>query len=555
MPPKRERNEGGVPPEGNELNPNIAGNGKKKRLLRLLTWRRWKNPEPPARGRFSLRPIPWKRVGLLLLLASAVGLLLPAQALGMSLLVIILLAILFEFATANIRKFSPDDRDLLFLTLLLLALLAVTKASLAVFPLIGQALPEIPPSAYVYGIGIAAGAILVRIVLNSETALVFSLVTGTFAGWLMDNSSFFAIYFFIGSVVGAHSVGYAEDRTIVVKAGAKVGVVNVLTILCQNLISHHWVLSEMGFSLLFGFLGAVVAALLVLGVLPVVEWVFGYTTNIKLLELANLNHPLLKQMILEAPGTYHHSVIVSTLAETTARSVNANPLLARVSAYYHDIGKITKPLYFVENQGQHENKHDKLAPSMSSLVLVSHVKDGLELAREYGLGKKISNIIQQHHGTGLISFFYQKAKDQEDPELEQVEEGDYRYPGPKPQTKEAGLVLLADAVEAASRTLQEPTPARLQGLVQKIINNIFTDGQLDECELTLKDLHQIAKSINPILAGLHHHRVDYPASGAKENSGKKKNDGDLHKQPAKTGRDRNPEDKKSGEEDIKRLGL
>ena len=534
---------------------NIAGNGKKKRLPRFLTWRRWKIHEPFARARFSLRPIPWKRVGLLLLLASAVGLLLPARALGMSLLVIILLAILFEFATANIRKFSPDDRDLLFLTLLLLALLALTKTSLAVFPLIGQVLPEIPPSAYVYGIGIAAGGMLVRIVLNSETALVFSLVTGIFAGWLMDNSFFFAIYFFIDSVVGAHSVGYAEDRTIVVKAGAKVGVVNVLMILCQNLISHHWAFSELGFNLLFGFLGGVVAGLVVLGVLPVVEWIFGYTTNIKLLELANLNHPLLKQMILEAPGTYHHSIIVSTLAETAARSVNANPLLARVSAYYHDIGKITKPLYFVENQGQHENKHDKLAPSMSSLVLVSHVKDGLELAREFGLGKKIGSIIQQHHGTGLISFFYQKAKSQEHPELEQVEEGDYRYPGPKPQTKEAGLVLLADAIEAASRTLQEPTPARLQGLVQKIINNIFTDGQLDECELTLKDLHQIAKSINPILAGLHHHRVEYPASGVKENGGKKKNDGDLHKQPAKTGRDRNPEDKKSGEEDIKRLGL
>jgi membrane-associated HD superfamily phosphohydrolase len=192
---------------------------------------------------------------------------------------------------------------------------------------------------------------------------------------------------------------------------------------------------------------------------------------------------------------------------------------------------------------------------MSSLVLISHVKDGLELAREYGIGKKIGNIIQQHHGTSLISFFYQKAKDQENPEMEQVEEGAYRYPGPKPQTKEAGLVLLADAVEAASRTLLEPTPARLQGLVQKIINSIFTDGQLDECELTLKDLHQIAKSFNPILGGLHHHRIDYPAPAAKEHIGKKKNNGDLHKQPAKTGRDRYPEDKKGGEEDLKRLGM
>ncbi len=537
---------------------NSTENGafrNKTSFSRFFTRRVHKDSQQPASRGWSGRKFPWKRIGLLLLLASSVGLLLPAHALGTSLLVILLLAMLFEFATENIRKFSPDDKDLLCLTLLLVFMLAVTKVSLAVFPIIGNALPEIPPSAYVYGIGIAAGAMLVRIVLNSETALAFSVVASMFAGWLMDNSFFFSVYFFIGSVVGAHSVGYCEDRGTLVKAGARVGLVNVLTILCQNLIGHQWVFSEVGFNLLFGFLGGVVAALVVLGILPIVEWVFGYTTNIKLLELANLNHPLLKKMILEAPGTYHHSIIVSTLAETAARSVNANPLLARVSAYYHDIGKINKPVYFVENQGRHENKHDKLAPSMSSLILISHVKEGLELAREYRLGQRISNIIQQHHGTNLISFFYQKAKDQEDPEMEQVQEGAYRYHGPKPQTKEAGLVLLADAVEAASRTLLQPTPAHLQGLVQKIINSIFTDGQLDECELTLKDLHQIAKSFNPILAGIHHHRVEYPAPAAKDSTGKKKNNGNLHKQPAKTGRDRYPENKKGGEEDLKRLGM
>jgi putative nucleotidyltransferase with HDIG domain len=339
------------------------------------------------------------------------------------------------------------------------------------------------------------------------------------------------------------------------KAGAKVGLANVLAILCQNLIGHRWIFPEAGFDLLFGFLGGVVAAGVVLGTLPLVEWIFGYTTNIKLLEMANLNHPLLKKMILEAPGTYHHSVIVSTMAEAAARSVNANPLLARVSAYYHDIGKINKPLYFVENQGSEENKHEKLAPSMSGLILISHVKDGLELAREHKLGKKISSIIQQHHGTGLISFFYQKAKDQENPQMQQVDERDYRYHGPKPQTKEAGLVLLADAVEAASRTLQQPTSARLQGLVQRMINNIFTDGQLDECELTLKDLHQIAKSFNTILTGIYHHRVEYPAPAAKETTAKKRNNGDFHKQSSKADRDRYPEDKKNGEEDLKRLGM
>jgi putative nucleotidyltransferase with HDIG domain len=534
---------------------NNGGYRKKRPLTKLITLVKRKIAAQPGGKRGGLRQFPWRRISLLLLLASSVGLLLPAQALGISLLVFLLLAILFEFAAANIRKFSPNDKDLLFLTLLLVALLFVTKVSLVVFPFVGQALPEIPPSAYVYGIGIAAGAMLVRIILNSETALVFSVVASPFAGWLLGNNFFFSVYFFIGSVVGAHSVAYCEDRSILLKAGAKVGLVNVMTILCQNLIGQKWVFPEVGFDLLFGFLGGEVAAVVVLGTLPLVEWVFGYTTNIKLLEMANLNHPLLKRMILEAPGTYHHSVIVSTMAETAARSVNANPLLARVSAYYHDIGKISKPLYFVENQGSQENKHDKLAPSMSSLILISHVKDGLELAREHKLGEKICSIIQQHHGTSLISFFYQKAKDQEDPEIAQVDERAYRYHGPKPQTKEAGLVLLADAVEAASRTLLQPTPARLQGLVQRIINNIFTDGQLDECELTLKDLHQIAKSFNTILAGIHHHRVEYPLPAAKESHGKKRNNGDFHKQPAKSGRDRPPEDKKSGEEDLKRLGM
>lgn len=511
-------------------------------------------PAPlPLEGVF--RKGPWRRVGLLLLLASVVGLLLPAPALGTSFLVIILLAFLFEFATDNIRKFSPGDKDLLFLTLLLVAMLAVTKTSVALFPLIGQALPEIPPNAYLYGIGIPAGAMLVRILLNSETALVFSVATSVFSGWVLENSFFFAVYFLIGSVVGAHSVVYSEDRSTLLKAGAKVGLVNILTILCQSLISHRWISVESGFNLFFGFLGGFVAALVVIGTLPLLEWIFGYTTNIHLLELANMNQPLLKQLILEAPGTYHHCLVVSTMAETAARSVNANPLLARVSAYYHDIGKITKADYFIENQGAGENKHESLTPSMSSLILIAHVKDGVDFSQKHKLGKKITDIIQQHHGTGLIAYFYQKAKEQEKPEMEQVEEETFRYPGPKPQTKEAALVLLADSVEAASRTLSQPTPARLQGLVQKIINSIFTDGQLDECELTLKDLHQIAKSFHTILASIHHQRLGYPVSAAKESVGKKRNNGDLPKQPAKAGRDRSGEAAKSGEEDLKRLGM
>jgi putative nucleotidyltransferase with HDIG domain len=229
-----------------------------------------------------------------------------------------------------------------------------------------------------------------------------------------------------------------------------------------------------------------------------------------------------------------------------------------VAAYYHDIGKIRKPLYFVENLGNQENRHDKLAPSMSALILMSHVKDGVELARENRLGATLVEIIRQHHGTALIKYFYDRAKNKEAAGVQQVDERDYRYPGPKPQTREAALIMLADAVEAASRTLTEPTPARIQGMVQKIINNIFIDGQLDECELTLKDLHNIAKSFNRILAGIFHHRIDYPEPAYKERdkeSTKRKNGEDSYREPAKASKDKETESEKGGTEDLKRLGM
>jgi putative nucleotidyltransferase with HDIG domain len=225
--------------------------------------------------------------------------------------------------------------------------------------------------------------------------------------------------------------------------------------------------------------------------------------------------------------------MVGSLAEAAAKAVGANPLLARVSAYYHDIGKLKKPLYFIENTGGIQSKHDHLSPRMSSLILISHVKDGLELARENHLGHRVAHIIQQHHGTSLISFFYQKAKEKENPEVESLNEEDFRYPGPKPQTKEAGIVMLADAVEAASRTLTRPTPSQIKGMVQRIIHNIFLDGQLEECELTLKDLHKIEESFSRILAAIFHTRIDYPLPSLSEPL-KKKNHEDLDSRSAKT---------------------
>jgi len=288
-----------------------------------------------------------------------------------------------------------------------------------------------------------------------------------------------------------------------------------------------------------------------------IEMLFGFTTDIKLLELSSLDQPVLKDLMVKAPGTYHHSVVVSNMVEATAESIYANPLLAKVSAYYHDIGKIKKPLYFIENQMKGDNRHEKLAPSMSSLILTSHVKDGVELAKKHRLGKEIIDIIKQHHGTSVISYFYQKAKDQSKKRggrSPRIKEEDFRYPGPKPQTKEAGLVLVADAVEAASRTLVDPTPARIQGMVQKIINNIFSDGQLDECELTLKDINQIAKSFTKTLSGIFHSRIEYPEPITKGVAEKKEN-GDSNNLPLSYEKNGSQADKEKVKEDLKRLGI
>jgi hypothetical protein len=330
---------------------------------------------------------------------------------------------------------------------------------------------------------------------------------------------------------------------------------NVLVILCLKIKSGNFLeLQPLVGNLGIGFFSGVLSGIIATGIVPLIEVVFSYTTDIKLLELGSLNHPLLKNLIVEAPGTYHHCILTGSLVEAAAEAIGANPLLARVGAYYHDIGKRRKPLYFIENQKGIENKHDKLSPNMSSLILISHVKDGVEQAKEHKLGKVITDIIQQHHGTSLITYFFQKAKENENPSEATVDEKDFRYPGPKPQTKEAGLVMLADAVEAASRTLTVPTPARIQGMVQKTINNFFIDGQLEECELTLKDLHLIAKSFNRILTGIFHHRIEYPEKTLHEPSYHKKHE-TLDRESPKETKDRLKNGQEDRERDLKRLGI
>nr|MDJ0886751.1 HD domain-containing protein [Desulfobacterales bacterium] len=233
--------------------------------------------------------------------------------------------------------------------------------------------------------------------------------------------------------------------------------------------------------------------------------------------------------------------------------IGANPLLAKVCGYYHDIGKINKPDYFIENQSGGRNRHDRLAPSMSALILIAHIKDGIELAQRHKLGPVITDTIRQHHGTSLIRYFYERARQRRGEAA--VNMADFRYPGPKPQTREAGLVMLADAVEAASRTLDNPTPSRIQGLVQKLINSIFSDGQLDNCELTLRDLHKIAKSFNTILNGIHHHRIEYPETNGRAVDRGSYRDGSPDQQSTRQTNDIREEDAEDGPGHLRRLGI
>lgn len=432
------------------------------------------------------------------------------SALGLFVCILLLMFVGFVFARGNIRKFNPDLRDLLFLGSVLIALFVLIKLSIFMSAGMASVLSLIDITTYYYAIPFALAAMLVRIVLNSETALVVAIGTAILVGVLFGNSLVMAFYALLGSIVGAHGVRYCQQRTTLYRAGLWIGLTNVALLLGLHLLTGRGLELQLLYKVGFGLAGGLISAVIVTGTIPLVESLFKYTTDIKLLELANMNAPVLRQLMIHAPGTYHHSILVGNLAESAAESIHANPLLARVAAYYHDIGKIRKPLYFIENTGGQRNKHDKLAPSMSALILTSHVKEGIDLARENKLGSELIDIIQQHHGTTLIKFFYERAVSLADPDVQQIDECDYRYPGPKPQTKEAALILLADAVEAASRTLTDPTPSRIQGMVKKLINNIFIDGQLNECNLTLKDLNQIAKSFTRVLSSSFHHRVDYP---------------------------------------------
>jgi len=407
--------------------------------------------------------------------------------------------------------------------------------------LVGQNLVYVLPQ------GLAA--IFAAMFLGLEAGVGVAFLGATFTALLVDKPFPLFIYLIIAGLVGVWGVKSCRRRSALIQTGLFISLANMVLVVAFKLLEFPFTVSDLLIGEAIALAGGVLTGILALGLTPIMESLFNYSSNIRLLELLNLDQPVLKELMLIAPGTYHHAMVVGQMVEAAAETIGANPMLAKAAAYYHDIGKIKKPVYFVENQTGGENKHEKLAPSMSSLILISHVKDGVDLARKHKLGEGITEIIRQHHGTSLTSFFFHKAKTQA-ANPNQVKIEDYRYPGPRPQTKEAGLVLLADQVEAASRTLTDPTPARIQGMVQKIVNNVFVDGQLDECELTLKDLHHIARSFNKILGGIFHQRIHYPQA-----VDKKKSHEDLDKQPPKKNGPKPAEAQEKSREDLKRLGL
>jgi putative nucleotidyltransferase with HDIG domain len=369
----------------------------------------------------------------------------------------------------------------------------------------------------------------------------------------VEGDIYLFFFYFVSGVVGLHGMTRITDRTSIMRAGLVVGLVNMVSILALKMALGQLTGMEEMYDIGLGFVGGVISGILVSGLAPLLE-PLGYTTNVKLLEIANLNHPLLQEMAMTAPGTYHHSIMVGNLAESASAKIGANSLLSLVGAYYHDIGKIgtkAKHSYFIENQERGVNPHDKLEPSMSALILVSHVKHGVEKARESRLGAPIVDIIQQHHGTNLIKFFYNKALEKNGDNPKAVPDDKYRYPGPRPQTKEAAVVMLADVAEAACRTLTEPTPSRIQKRVQTLIMGLFNDGQLDESTLTLKDLHAITKSFTHSLQGILHSRIVYPL----ETEFQEKANGDNAKQQTEKDRNRVDGPQEQGRKDFGRIGM
>ena len=405
----------------------------------------------------------------------------------------LILAIQNMYIYNNYKDIYLDFKKLMLINLL-------NVLSLALARVVSLASPFLIP--------MVCAPLLITLLINYKVSLFVSSVNVILIGAMVEFDPQIILLAVLSNLLGATVIRKMQQRNDILYATIYISALTaILSFSTGVILSSN--LKEILLNTTFTVVGVVFAGILAIGILPFLEATFDVVTTLSLLELSNPNSPLLKKLLMEAPGTYHHSMLVANLAEMAAEEVGANPVITRVGAYYHDIGKTTRPYFFKENQLSKENPHDKITANLSTLIIISHVKDGLELAREYKLPRVIQDIIAEHHGTTLVKYFYYTAKNNSD-KPDEVKEEDFRYPGPIPSSKEAAILMLADSTEAAVRSINEPTKGKIEEMVNNIIKDKLNSGQLDDCDLTLKDLSKIRKCFLKALNGIYHQRIEYP---------------------------------------------
>lgn len=420
--------------------------------------------------------------------------------LGLAILIAMMMLVVRAFMMHFTPKIYRDEKQIVLMMLL-------TTATIFLYDMfLSLTLSSIAERAAQVGylIPVAMGTMLITILLDVRLGLVIDIILAIFVGMYTENSAF-AVVALIGGLTGSLGVATLGQRSDISRTALSISAVNACLIIGLGMIQSQSP-DVIIFGVIFGVFNGLISSIFTMGVLPYLENIFGITTSIKLLELANPSQPLLKKLMTEAPGTYHHCIMVGNLGEAAAEAIGANGLEVRLGAYYHDIGKLKRPYFFAENQFSGNNPHNNMTPQLSTLIITSHVKDGIEMAKEAKLPPIIIQMIAQHHGDSLVSFFYSKAKET-DP---QAKERDYRYEQPKPQTKEAAILMMADTVEAAVRSKKNATPGQIEGFIRTLIKGKLNDGQFDECELTFRDLELIAEAFARVINGIYHKRIEYP---------------------------------------------
>ncbi|MDF2668613.1 MAG: rane-associated hydrolase-like protein, partial [Paenibacillus sp.] len=432
--------------------------------------------------------------------------------LGLAMTVALMVAALYMFIRHSELPIRHNNLQLI----MLIAIFVLNVVGMKIVSM-GQNL-EYPYLGYLAPV--AMGSMLIVLLLDFHLAIISALLFSILASVMfnINNEELFDYrYGFVALVVGLAAIFSAQranQRSSILKAGISASIFGSIAVVSLMLLSDDYTRNEILYSTSFAIAAGLLTAVLVIGLMPFFEGAFGILSPLKLIELSNPNHPLLRKLLTETPGTYHHSVMVGNLSEAAAESVGADGLLCRVGSFYHDIGKTRRPSYFIENQTNIENPHDRIDPTLSKSIIVAHARDGVDMLKEQRIPKPIRDIAEQHHGTTLLKYFYHKAMKQQETEQdgseEPVTEEAFRYPGPKAQSREAAIVGIADGVEAAVRSLRNPTIEQIDTMVRKIIKERLDDGQFNECEITLKDLDTITKTLNETLLGIFHSRIEYP---------------------------------------------